>query len=232
MTTLLLHPIGLDRTTWAGVPIDGALAVDLPGHGDAPFAVLGGLADVADAVVAGLPDECGPLDVVGVSLGGMTALQLALRHPDRVRSIVVACAPAATAEEPMLRRAADTERLGMAGVVGAMIERWFSPEVAAAGGEEVRAVERRLLADDPSVVAAYWRLIAAHDVRDGLAGIAMPVTVVAGSGDVSVPPALARELADGIAGARLVELEGAHMLHLEAPEAFAATVRQHLAAFG
>ncbi len=229
MTTLLLHPIGLDRTTWDDIPIAGAVAIDRPGHGGVPFGQVDSLADVADAIIASLIDMDGPIDAVGVSLGGMTALQLALRHPDRVRSIVVACAPAATPSEVMLQRSEDVVRLGMAGVKDATLERWFSPEVLAAGGDEVRAVERRLLADDSAIVAAYWRFIAAHDVRDRLAEIGMPVTVVAGTRDVSVPSVAARELAAGIPGARYVELSGAHMLHLEAPAAFTREVEEHLA---
>ncbi len=229
MTTLLLHPIGLDRHTWATVPIDAAVAVDLPGHGESELGHVESLADVADAVLSGLPDGAGPIDVVGVSLGGMTALQLALRRPDRVRSIVVACAPAATPTDAMMQRAVDTERLGMAGVLAATLERWFTPETLAAASSEIRSVRERLLADDPAVFAAYWRFIAGHDVRHRLGELRLPVTVVAGTGDVSVPPSVARELATGIEGARYVEIEGAHMLHLESPDRFAAAVVTHLA---
>jgi len=229
VTTLLLHPIGLDRSTWDGVPIEDALAIDLPGHGDGgPLGRISTLDDVADAVLDSLP-ELQPFDVVGVSLGGMTALHLALRHPDWVRSLVVACAPAATPTEALLGRAADTERAGMAGTIEVTIERWFSPAAIAADTGIVRTTRERLLADDPATVARYWRILAEHDVRGRLRELTMPVTVIAGAGDLSVPPAVARELADGVPGAHYVELDGPHMLHLEAPEAFATVVHEHVA---
>ncbi|WP_345751037.1 alpha/beta fold hydrolase [Microbacterium rhizophilus] len=228
MTTVLLHPIALDRATWRDVPIPGALALDLPGHGDAPWDDPRDLDEVADRVVARAP-EGERIDVVGVSLGGMVALHTALRHPDRVRSLVVACAPAATPVEVMRERADATEREGMAGMLASMRERWFSPGVLEARPAYVGEVERRLLADDPRIVAGGWRLIAGHDVADRLAEIRIPVTVVAGSGDTSVPPAAARALAAGLPDAAYVELEGAHMIHLEQPAAFAAAVARHLA---
>jgi 3-oxoadipate enol-lactonase len=228
VTTLLLHPIGLDRHTWDGVPIDNALAVDLPGHGDAPAFGAQSLDDVADAVLEGVPLELGPLDVVGLSLGGMVALHAVLRHPERIRSLVVACAPAATPTEAMVQRAADTERLGMEGMMPSTLQRWFTAETLEVAPPFVDRAERTLLADDPHVVAHFWRLISGHDVRARLSEISVPTTIVAGGADVSVPLAVAEELAGGIAGARYVLLEGAHMLHLEAPTAFAEAVGEHL----
>ncbi|WP_157814002.1 MULTISPECIES: alpha/beta fold hydrolase [unclassified Microbacterium] len=227
MTTLLLHPIGLDRHTWDGVAIDNALAVDLPGHGGAPGAELPSLDDVADAVLEAVPLELGPLDVVGLSLGGMVALHAVLRHPQRIRSLVVACAPALSPADAMLQRAADTERLGMRGMMPSTLQRWFSADVLEHTPDFVDTAARMLLANDPRVVAHFWRLISQHDVRTRLSEIRVFTTIVAGRADLSVPRPAAQALARGIPGARYVELPGAHMLHLEAPGAFAETIREH-----
>lgn len=227
MTALLLHPIGLDRTTWDHVPIEDALAVDLPGHGDAPWDGAQSLDEVADVVLDAVSAASEPPDLVGLSLGGMVALHVALRHPDRIRSIVVACALAATPTEVMLERATRTELVGMHGMTPSMISRWFTPDTIETRSELIASTERRLLADDPGIVAHYWRLISAHDVRARLHRISMPTTVIAGLADVSVPPAAARELSAGIPHARFVELPGAHMLHLEEPRAFAEAIGRH-----
>jgi len=228
MTLLLLHPIGLDRTTWDAVPFGSALAVDLPGHGDAAMGDVGSLDDVADAVVAALGATDEAFDVVGLSLGGMVALHLALRHPSRVRSLVVACAPAAAPTGILLERAEETERLGMDGMLESTIARWFTPERIEHGAPEVAAVERRLLADDAAVIARYWRLMAQHDVRASLGTIAAPTTALAATGDPSSPPAQLREIADGVPISRYVELVGPHMVHLEDPDGFAAAIAAHV----
>jgi pimeloyl-ACP methyl ester carboxylesterase len=85
------------------------LIPDLPGHGKSdplPAPSIAGFADV----VAGLLDE--PADVLGHSMGGVVALRLAARRPDRVRSLVLA-APAGISSSS---RAA-TITLGLAGIV-------------------------------------------------------------------------------------------------------------------
>ena len=62
----------------------------------------------------------------------------------------------------------------------------------------------------------------AMDFRAGLAGVAVPTTVVVGSRDVLTPPRLGRALAAAIPGARLVEVPGAgHMLPYEEPDLLA-----------
>jgi pimeloyl-ACP methyl ester carboxylesterase len=227
VTTLLLHPIGLDRTTWDHVPIEDALAVDLPGHGNASWHDVQGMGQVADMVLDMVPATAEPLDLVGLSLGGMVAVHAALRHPRRIRSLVVACAPAATPTEAMLERATTTELVGMRGMASSMISRWFTADTIETRSELIASTERRLLADDPTVIAHYWRLISTHDVRAHLRRISVPTTVIAGQADVSVPPAAARELSAGIPHSRFVELPGAHMLHLEEPRAFAEAVGRH-----
>jgi 3-oxoadipate enol-lactonase len=63
------------------------------------------------------------------------------------------------------------------------------------------------------------------DLRPALPSVSAPTLVVAGEEDFILGPAACREVADGIANARLEVLEGVgHMPWVEAPEAFAATV--------
>jgi pimeloyl-ACP methyl ester carboxylesterase len=100
---VLLHGLGSSRSVWqpvmAGLAEDfTVIAVDLPGHGDSPPLPPG--ADASPAGLAGSvarlldtlgPETCRPVDVVGNSLGGWVALELA--RQGRARS-VTALAPA------------------------------------------------------------------------------------------------------------------------------------------
>ena len=225
---VLLHPVGLDSATWAGCELADAETPDLPGHGGRPM--LGGtlsLALLADWVAGTFE---GRLDVVGISVGGAIAQHLALRHPDRVRSLLIACCSGKTPRDALMQRAADTEAHGMEGVTELTLQRWFTakalekPEAAF-----VAYARRRLEADDPAVFAGYWRALAEHDVVERLGELAVKVTVLGGWEDVATPRERLLELGAGISGSRTELLHGPHMFQLERPAEFTAAVRRHLA---
>jgi pimeloyl-ACP methyl ester carboxylesterase len=91
-TLVLLHPVGLDGASFSFLGLPHAATPNLLGHGGRPRSAGMTLEDVADDVAATVP---GDLDVAGFSFGGMVAVQLALRHPERVRSLLVVFSPAA-----------------------------------------------------------------------------------------------------------------------------------------
>ncbi len=233
---VFLHPIGLDRDTWRLLPPlvtnTEVVQLDLPGHGGhaalpATFGLEAVADDVARRVVALGAD--GGVHVVGLSMGAMVAQHLALRHPKLVASLVIACASAAAAG-PVLRERADAvERLGMVGVLDDYLTRWFSrTALSTTAHPGVAYARRRLLADDPGVVAAYWRAMAEHDVLAVLHRITAPTTVVAGSADRSAQVDSLRDIQVRIPGARLHVVDGPHMLQLETPDAFGAVLTEHL----
>lgn len=185
------------------------------------------LDDLAMEVLARYPD---PLDLLGVSMGGMVALHAALLEPARVRSLMLVCTNAGGRATTMRARAERTERGGMLGVLDETLERWFTPAALAARPEPpgIAYARRTLRALKPAAFAAGWRAIAEHDVRDRLGEIRALCTCVAGRDDVASPPERLAELADGICGAELVTVAGPHMLHLERPRAMSAAVHAHL----
>jgi pimeloyl-ACP methyl ester carboxylesterase len=92
--TLLLHALGESSLSWARVlPALAArrtvIAPDLPGFADSePATAPPDPAHLADATAAFLAaEQVGPATVVGNSLGGTVALQLALRHPERLSRV-------------------------------------------------------------------------------------------------------------------------------------------------
>lgn len=234
---LLLHPVGLDSTFWDGLigPLSRrfkVLAVDTAGHGaSADPSRPGRMADrVADVIDLILRENSGPAVLVGVSFGGMIAQNVALARPDLVTSLVLAACPGripAAARDAILARGAEAERGGMAAVVEATLQRWFTPGFLST--ETVARVRRRLLDDAPTNWAASWEAIAGHDALERLGSFAGKALVVAGEADLATPLPAKQALAAAIPGARLVVLANApHMMHVEQPEAFLGAVEDFL----
>jgi 3-oxoadipate enol-lactonase len=228
-TLLFLHPVGLDRECVAWLDLPPVRAVTFPGHGERRRARPGlTLADVADEIAG---HHTGPLDVIGASLGGMVAMHLALDHPDRVRSLVLACTTPRGDAQVMNARADDTEARGSADMLTDTMTRWFTAEALERDPDAppIAFARERLLAMDAGALADTWRAIAGHDVFDRLGEIGVPVTCIAGRRDLSTPLPVMRDLAARLPDARLVELDAPHMAFLERPREFAAAVREHLA---
>jgi pimeloyl-ACP methyl ester carboxylesterase len=224
---ILLHPLGLDRHCWGLTALDTAGALDLPGHGDrigvpVPSSVEAFADDIASQV-------SGSFDVVGVSVGGMVAQHLALRYPARIRSAVLACTTDRADARVALERAAAVEEGAMAGVLDSSLMRWFSTDALERLGDQGVAYAReRLLTDDPAAIAATWRAIAGHDVASRLSAIRQPVTVLAGSADVSSPPVRMAQLQQRLPNSRFEVVRGPHMLMLENPAEFTRAILSHL----
>jgi len=237
---VLIQGMGLDHTGWG--PVLRRLRrhfrlvlVDNRGFGrsDRPtgsFAV----ADMAGDVAAVL-DAAGirRAHVMGASLGGMAAQELAIRHPERVDGLVLACTtPGWLFAYPMplasVRLLAATARLP------AEAARLRHTENALAAGPDRPELVRRLLAvqgsrpADSSVLSAQAFAGSRYAGRP-LARIRARTLVLHGGADAVVDPRNGRLLAARIPGARLVTFPGlGHLLFWEDPDGFAAAVASFL----
>ena len=231
-SVVLLHGFSATSRAWDGVAarLDPErylpLAIDLPGHGSQaavspPITFEGCVRHVLERA----PER---FVLCGYSLGGRVALHVALAAPERIGRLVLVSTSAGI-EDPRdreERRAAD-ERLAREleqEPFEQFIERWRSQPLFAGEPEEVgrlaREDQRR---NRPQALAAALRGVGAGQMRPlwaELAALAMPVDVVVGARDARY-----RELGARMAGlmpdARLVELDGGHVLALEAPGALA-----------
>jgi 3-oxoadipate enol-lactonase len=234
MTLVLLAPIAFGASCWDAVELPDVPTRkhELPGFGSRARApAQPTMASLAAEVV----ETCqGPLDLVGVSMGGMVAQHVTLDYPERVRSLLVACTGASVNPALMTGRADAVEREGMEAVLSETLERWFTPEALAASPRHpgVEYASRTLLALDPHCFADGWRAMAGHDVRARLSSITAPTTCLAGASDPVGTFARIRELTDAIAGARMITIAGPHMIQLEHPAEFGGVLREHLERVG
>jgi 2-succinyl-6-hydroxy-2,4-cyclohexadiene-1-carboxylate synthase len=196
------------------------IAVDLPGHGDAPPPADADLAAAADRLVT----AGGPGTYVGYSMGGRVALHAALARPDLVERLVLIGATAGIDDpaDRATRRAADErladriERLGVA----AFIDEWLRNPLFAGLTEETDQRADRLR-NTAAGLAASLRATGTgtqQPLWDRLGEIAAPVLVLAGEHDQKFREIGAR-LAAGLPDATFTVIADAgHCVHLEQPE--------------
>lgn len=195
----------------------------------APFTV----ADLADDAAEVL-DEVGwdRAHVFGVSLGGMVAQELVLRHPDRVRTLTLGCT---TAGAPELVGPGPTRYVeaGMTRDKELAVRTGFevnvSPAYAAdpANFESFRADALAVRVPMP-VVMMQLQAAGQHDTNDRLGSIGVPTLVVHGTADEMLLSDNAERIAGAIPGARLELLDGiGHLFWVEQPERTATLLREH-----
>jgi pimeloyl-ACP methyl ester carboxylesterase len=164
-------------------------------------------------------------DILGNGFGGFIAVALAARHGAKFDRLIVADALATfpePAKQPLRNLAAKVAQEGMAGALDIAIRRMF-PETFIAAHPQV-VTERRRALEKEADATCFQRAclaLARLDFTPVLGKIRNPTLVMAGALDQTTPPALARELANGISGAKFLEIPGCgHCPQIENPQAF------------
>jgi 3-oxoadipate enol-lactonase len=207
---------------------------DTRGHGRSP--VPPGpysIDDLADDLL-GLLDRVGveKAHLVGLSLGGMTAMRLAARNPERVDRLVVLCTSALLGPaQGWLDRAATVRAEGTGAVADASLERWYTPAFRAAHPGSVEAARAMVASIPPEGYAACCEAIAAMDLTEDLADITAPTLAIAGADDPSTPPEHLERIAAAVKDGRLLVVpHSAHIASQEQPGAVTRAVLAHLTA--
>ncbi|GAA1856051.1 alpha/beta fold hydrolase [Pseudonocardia alni] len=257
VTVLLAHGWTLDERCWA--PVADALAVGAPGGGPAPRVIrydhrahgrsddtpdelktLDVLADDMAEVITRLAPT-GPLVIAGHSMGGMTAMALAQRHPDLVASRVTGVALVATASGGL--GAAAT--LGMTGRPAKMFlagkdkvtvsPLWTGRRSLSTHPTLLRAALQPLLLGTrpdrlavratceaiadcrPTTISGFTPTLTTHERDEALAAFSsLPVEILVGTRDRLTPPRFARRIHRSLPRAELTVFPGAgHMLPVE-----------------
>ena len=173
--------------------------------------------------------------VVGASMGGVIAQILGVLHPDRVRSLTLACTACQHHEwrrELLAEWANVVNQRGMAGLMDDGMRWLIGPRLQRRFGVFVNVLARVLVQTKPHAFVAQVDAIldASDELRFELPRVKAPTLVVTGSQDTLTPLGDAEELAELITTSRLYVLRGAaHGLMAEAPNSFNDAVLRFLA---
>lgn len=238
---LLIHSLLTELTVFDAVlPALAAsrrvARINLPGFGASAPVELNSVAAHADHVAKvmdalDLPRETA---VFGNGFGAFVALELAIRHDKRFGALIVADTLAAfpePARAPFRAMASKVITEGMKGVLDAAIGRMFPPAYAERNPEVIAQRKRALGAVDAQCFARACLALAALDLTTQAREIKNRTLVLCGALDQTTPPALARELARLIPGARYEDIaDSGHCPMLEQPGALTEKMLRFLAA--
>lgn len=190
-------------------------ALDLPGHGQSEGQGRRSISAYADFVAAFL-ETLGleKVTLVGHSMGGATALDFALRYPERLAGLVLVGSGARLRVAPTILNGI---RQDFQAAVRLITDYAFAPDAP----EQLKGEGRRQMGQThPDVLYSDFAACDAFDVMDRLGDIRCPTLAICGTADRLTPPKYSTYLCDNIPGAQLILVEGAgHMVMLEQPEA-------------
>jgi len=237
---LLAHGMWCDAGMFTGMAAHLArdhrvLVPDLRGHGQSTVpAQPWRIADISDDLATIMDQlDCDQVTLAGFSMGGMAAVDFALRYPARVSQLALICTSAA--REAPIRRLEIT-------ALATLIERagppHFLPRATARAafsvayqrnnpGEFRRWAETVAAMDPPAMVQALRAVAGREDLIGRLGEIQVPTLIVTGSADHVVAPRRSLEMRRRLPRARLVRLEGAgHAAPVERAEDVAGLLRE------
>ena len=229
---VLSNSLGTDHSLWefqvgAFSRQHAVWRYDIRGHGGSDVAEgdysierLGkDLVSVIDATGSDRADLC------GVSIGGLTALWVAVHAPDRVRRIVLANTAARIGDAAMWsERIRTVSTAGTASLADATMRRWFTAEFRMARPDVVSGFHSTISRTSAAGYAGCCAALRDADLRAEVSRVACPTLVVTGRHDPATPPALGCWLAEHIPGAKLLDLDAAHLSNVERPDEFNSAV--------
>ena len=164
---------------------------------------------------------------VGLSLGGLIGMWLAANQPTRVFGLVLANTAPNFPPPPMwYERAAIARRDGFAPLVQAALNRWLTPRFQSCHVQRTAEIAQMIGATPAEGYALCCEALAKADLRKSLSQIKCHVEVIAGTHDVSTPPARLREILELVGGGGFLEVDAAHLAAVEVPEAFAGIIHK------
>lgn len=229
---VFINSLGSDLRIWEGVverlPRYTLVRYDKRGHGlsdcpRGPYSIRDHTEDLRSLLDALAIEKA---ILVGISVGGMIALDFAACHPQRTGGLVICdSGPKIGTSDFWQARIASIREQGMAVAAEGIVRRWFSDEFVESCPADVRGYYNMLSRTPAEGYIGTCAALAEADLRGVLGRIDAPTLVLCGSEDVSTPPEMGRDLARMLPEARFELIEGAgHLPCIEEPERLASAI--------
>ncbi|MEZ4737505.1 MAG: 3-oxoadipate enol-lactonase [Caldilineaceae bacterium] len=234
---VFINSLGSDLRIWDGLiaafaPHYPIIRYDKRGHGlsdcpPGPYTLRDHTADLA-GLLAGLQMRSAIL--IGVSVGGMIALDFAHQYPERVQGLVLCDTGAkiGTADY-WTERSMAVRQGGLASLAPTILARWFSSTFAEAAPAAYRGYTNMLTRTPLEGYAATCEALRDADLRAVVTRIGAPALVLCGDEDQATPPSLGQALADALPNARFALIpQAGHIPSIEQPQALTTAIQHFL----
>ncbi|MBF2714121.1 alpha/beta fold hydrolase [Agrobacterium vitis] len=234
---VLLPSLGISKEMWEPqmMALTGwfrVLRVEHPGHGGEGLTPGPYTAETLGRRVLEVVDSIGghTFSLVGSSMGGMVAMWIAARYPERVTRLVLCCtAPVIGPADLWNERAGNVRRDGTRPTKQELAGRWFTPRFSAENTVLIDSLHKNFTQIDAEAYALCCELLAEADLRQELPEIKAPTLVIAGALDSVISIQSCTETTLAIKGAALTALaDGSHLPNLEQPASFNDLLLRHL----
>ncbi len=227
---VLAHPVGTDHGIWDSlVPMllgqFRVIRYDLHGHGATDVVdeqyTLRRLADDALSLLSAI--EVDEFSFCGISLGGLTGLEIASRGERRLQRLLVAntAARLPLSYDQWNEGIAIVKTKGTKELVNGMKQRMFSESFREKAGASFHSTIRTFLRTSSTGYAAGLTVLRDLDIHTRLGEITCKTKIVGSVEDLAVPQDSASRMAELIPGASVTMLPGGHFSALENPSGFA-----------
>jgi 3-oxoadipate enol-lactonase len=234
---IFINSLGTDLRIWDDVVSQLAshyriIRYDKRGHGlsdcpPAPYTIREHASDLA-ALLDYL--DIRRASLVGISVGGMIALDFAAAWPQRVEKLVLCDTAAAIGTADAWNERIRTIREhGMAYLSEAILARWFAPSFAVRAPADYQGYCNMLARMPSEGYVATCEAIRDADLEEEARTVVIPVLAICGAEDISTPPDLVRSLVEILPNASYEEIAGAaHLPCIEQPDALAVHIDSFL----
>jgi 3-oxoadipate enol-lactonase len=236
---MLSHSLGSSLVMWHPQmeTLEARYAVlryDIRGHGRSevtkgPY-TLGLMAEDVIGLLDAL--RISRVHFVGLSMGGMIGLCVALNYPDRLQSLLLCDTSSIVSKEGYLniQERIDTARdKGMEALVDARVERWFTPSFISKNPTELELLRKQFLATPVEGYIKCSQALQGLNYLHRLSEIKIPTLIMVGEEDPATPVTDSKMLNEGIQNSELVIIPAArHFSNVEQPEIFNRTLMDFL----